>query len=273
MNLEEIKKILEEHKEAFGLFKRNLLKEYLQILSLSFIYSQKKYQSLIFYGGSCLRHCFDLPRLSEDLDFVDLDKKINLEKLAKDLSLFFERFLVKPKIKIQKFRIYLKFPVLYHLKLARKPESEFVILKIEIFKEFDFCKGYTIEIVPVFKFGRSFLVRTLDLPSLMATKIRAILLRKWEKRDKEGKVLAKVKGRDYFDLMWYLEKGIKPNLKCLGEKMSLKELKETLLKEVDKIDEKSLIYDLEGLIEDKNFIKDIGKNLKKILIREIKEKL
>ena len=71
MNLEEIKKILEEHKTASWLFKRNLLKEYLQILSLSFIYSQKEYQSLIFYGGSCLRHCFGLPRLSEDLDFID----------------------------------------------------------------------------------------------------------------------------------------------------------------------------------------------------------
>ena len=273
MNLEEIKKILEEHKDSFTLFKRNLLKEYLQILTLSFIYSQKEYQPLIFYGGSCLRHCFGLPRLSEDLDFVDLKKKINLEKLAKDLSLFFEKFFVKPKIKIQKFRIYLKFPILYHLKLARNPESEFVILKIEIFKEFHFCKGYLVEIVPVFKFSRAFLVRTLDFPSLMATKIRAILLRKWEKRDKKGKILAKVKGRDYFDLMWYLEKGIKPNLKCLGKKMSLVELKEYLLKEVKKIDEKSLVYDLEGLIEGKNFIKDLGRSLKRILIREVRERL
>ena len=273
MNLEEIKKILEEHKDSPILFKRNLLKEYLQILGLSFIYSQKEYQSLIFYGGSCLRHCFDLPRLSEDLDFVDLNKKINLEKLAKDLSLFFGKFLVKPQIKIQKFRIYLKFPILYHLKLARKPESEFVILKIEIFKGFDFCKGYLIEIVPVFKFGRSFLVRTLDLSSLMATKIRAILLRKWEKKDKKGRILAKVKGRDYFDLMWYLEKGVKPNLKCLGRRMSLEELEECLLKGVEKIDKKSLVYDLEGLIKQKSFVKDLGRNLKKILIREIKERL
>jgi len=73
--------------------------------------------------------------------------------------------------------------------------------------------------------------------------------------------------------MWYLEKGIKPNLKCFGKKMSLVELKEYLLKEVKKIDEKSLVYDLEGLIEDKNFIKDLGRNLKKILIREVREKL
>ncbi len=255
MNLEEIEKILEEHKTASWLFKRNLLKEYLQILSLSFIYSQKEYQSLIFYGGSCLRHCFGLPRLSEDLDFIDLKKKIDLKKLAEELSLFFEKFLVKPKIKIQKFRIYLKFPILYQLNLAKKPESEFVILKIEIFKEFDFCKNYKIEIVPVFKFNCSFLVR------------------KWEKKNKKGKVLAKVKGRDYFDLMWYLEKGVKPNLKCLGKKMSLKELKEVLLKEVEKVDRKSLIYDLGGLIEDKNFIKDLAKNLKKILIKEIEEKL
>ncbi len=274
MNLENLEKILKEHWEANLLFKRNLIKEYLQVLVLSFIYSQKKYQSLIFYGGSCLRHCYNLPRLSEDLDFIDLTKKINLEELADDLSLFFKKNSgLKPKVKIQKFRIYLKFPILHYLNLAKKPESDFLILKVEIFKEFDFCKNYKIEIIPIFEFGNSFLIRTLDLPSLMTTKIRAVLLRKWEKTDKTGKVLAKVKGRDYFDLMWYLEKDIEPNLRCFGEKITVKELKEKLLRVVKKVDEKSLVYDLEGLVKDKNFINDLSKNIKEILIREISNKI
>jgi hypothetical protein len=38
---------------------------------LDYIYSAPRYSGLIFYGGSCLAHFFQLPRLSEDLDFID----------------------------------------------------------------------------------------------------------------------------------------------------------------------------------------------------------
>jgi len=58
------------------LFKRNVLKGYLQVLVLDFIYSDPDYSQLFFYGGSCLAHCFGLNRLSEDLDFVDVGKKL-----------------------------------------------------------------------------------------------------------------------------------------------------------------------------------------------------
>jgi predicted nucleotidyltransferase component of viral defense system len=273
MNLENLEKILNEHKKASFLFKRNLIKEYLQVLVLSFIYSSKKYQKLIFYGGSCLRHCYNLPRLSEDLDFIDLEK-VNLNELSRDLKSYFKKnFDIEPLTKIQKFRVYLKFPILYELNLAKKSESDFLILKIEVFGGFTFCKNYKIEVIPIFKFGQSFLIRTLDLSSLMSTKIRAILLRKWEKTDKKGKTLAKVKGRDYFDLTWYLRENIKPNLKCLGEKMTMEKLRERLLEIVKKIDKKSLVYDLEGLIEDRNFVKDLTHNIKEILIREIRNKI
>jgi hypothetical protein len=67
MYKEILEDFLREHQTVSDLFKRNLLKEYLQVLALSFIYSQRAYQSLIFYGGSCLRHCFEIERLSEEL--------------------------------------------------------------------------------------------------------------------------------------------------------------------------------------------------------------
>lgn len=215
-----LKRLLETKKETTTLFKRNVLKEYLQVLVLSFIYSHKEYQSLVFYGGSCLRHCFNLPRLSEDLDFVDIRDKVDMNKLAEDIKGFFEKRVgLKIGIRVQKFsqkiRLTVKFPILYELNLAEYPESDFLFLKIEVYKEFDFCKAYQIQIIPLFKFGESVLVRTFDLPTLMATKIRAILYRKWEKTTKDGRILASVKGRDYYDLMWYLEKEVKPNLKCI----------------------------------------------------------
>ena len=211
-------KLIKDSASGDKVFRRNLLKNYLQILVLDFIYSHKKYSQLIFYGGSCLSHCYGLPRLSEDLDFVDAKKKIDISKLAKDLENYFkENTDLKTRATEQKFRVYLKFPLLHELELAGKSESDILFLKVEVFKGFDFCKGYKIEIIPLFKFNKTILIKTFNLPTLMATKIRAVLHRKWEKTDKKGKTIAKVKGRDYFDLMWYLEKGIKPNLECIEE--------------------------------------------------------
>ena len=270
MTREFIKNYLKDYWGKSENFKRNLVKEYLQILILSFLYSKAKYRNLIFYGGSCLRFCFGLDRLSEDLDFVDLKKKINFEELKKNLIIFFEKETdLKPEIKVQKFRVYLKFPVLEELGLAKNNQSNLLFLKIEIFKGFNFCSSFKIQIIPVFKFGKSVLIRTFNLPTLMATKLRAILFRKWTKTDKKGKVLIKVKGRDYYDLMWYIQKGIKPNLKCLEMKTE-KELKEKLLKIIKEVDAKSIKLDLEALIEDKNFIRDLSKNFKNILIEKLK---
>lgn len=89
---------------------------------------------------------------------------------------------------------------------------------------------------------------------------------------KAGEVILSVKGRDYFDLMWYLEKGIKPNLDCLEVK-NMEELKVKLLSQVDKIDEKSLILDLENFVADKDFVMKLGKGIKSILQESIKRNL
>lgn len=67
--------------------------------------------------------------------------------------------------------------------------------------------------------------------------------------------MAAVKGRDYFDLMWYLEKGIKPNPGCIEKIKNLDELKEELLKKVEKIDARSIQFDMEALIDNIDFIK------------------
>jgi len=174
--MEEIKKNLAALTAAgMMMLQKNLIKEYLQIVLLDFIYSAPKYAQLVFYGGSCLKHCYDLPRLSEDLDFVDIGHKIDIGELAADLEFYFKKNTdLDVKTVTQKFRIYLKFPILRQLGLSTAGKSDFLFLKIEIFKNFDFCRDFKIEIVPVFKNGRSILIRTFDLPTMMATKIRAI---------------------------------------------------------------------------------------------------
>lgn len=256
------------------LFRRNLLKEYLQIIVLDYIYSHPQYSELIFYGDSCLSHCFGLSRLSEDLDFIDINKNIDIKKLSLDIRNYFEKNTdLKLKTSIQKFRIYLKFPILKELNLASQNESDLLFLKIEIFKEFNFCSRFQIQIIPVMKFNKTILIKTFDLSTLMSTKIMAILHRKWEKTDKKGKTLVKVKGRDYFDLMWYLSKNITPNPDCIKGIKNQKELKEELIKIIESIDTRSIYLDLEQFIEDEKFIKNLTRNIKEILLNEVKNKL
>ncbi|HDP36842.1 MAG TPA: hypothetical protein ENN27_03080 [Candidatus Atribacteria bacterium] len=263
-------KLIKDSASEHKVLRRNLLKNYLQILVLDFIYADRKYSQLIFYGGSCLAHCHNLPRLSEDLDFVDLKKEIEIPELAEDLERYFKKNTdLEVRAVTQKFRIYLKFPLLRELELAGKSESDLLFLKIEIFKEFDFCTGYKIETIPLFKFNKTVLIKTFDLPTLMATKIRAVLMRKWEKTDKNGKTLATVKGRDYYDLLWYLEKGVMPNFGCIEGIANKEELKEQLLAVIMKVDARSIRIDLEALINNPELVQNLSRNIKEILKRVI----
>jgi len=156
-----------------NLYKRSLLKEYLQVVVLDYLYAHPDYSDLMFYGDSCLAHCFGLNRLSEDLDFVDIRKRIDIARLATDIEHFFKKNTdLGVTATIQKFRIYLKFPILRELNLAGPSESDLLFLKVESFREFDFCSNYRTQIIPLMKFNRSMLIKTFDLPTLMSTKIR-----------------------------------------------------------------------------------------------------
>src|SRR3989344_2490892 len=84
--IKQILKTIIQEKKAQGLSEtliRNYLKEYIQYLILNLIYNQRKFKRLVFKGGSCLRICFDLPRLSEDIDFDYTEKKLGKDLLNK----------------------------------------------------------------------------------------------------------------------------------------------------------------------------------------------
>ena len=160
----------------------NLLKEFLQFPVLQFIYSHDFYKNFIFTGGSCLRVCYDLPRLSENLDF-DLEKKyydkLNLRKLAEELKLYFQKeYLLNIEVRFQgKSRIYLKFPILKKLQLQYGKGSDFLYVKIEP-NQTQF-KNYQIELNPISNFGFNFISHNYNLEFLMTGKILAILNREW----------------------------------------------------------------------------------------------
>lgn len=214
------------------LYIRNLLKEYLQVYILNYIYTEGEYsKELIFTGGTCLRQIYGLPRLSEDLDFDYNNKGIDASKLSNDLL---EYFRVKYKfndvslsLKQNEKQILIKFPVLKKLHLAKDNESDLLYLKIDL--QENPSSIYTTEISSKNIMNFNFITLHYDLSSLMAGKVAAVLTRK---RFAEKENRKTIKGRDYYDLLWFLKKNIVPNMErisdILEEKITGRKLKNML---------------------------------------------
>lgn len=98
-----------------------------------------------------------------------------------------------------------------------------------------------------------FAVRLYDMPSLFAGKIHAVLCRKWN---------TIVKGRDFYDYVWYLSRSTKVNLFHLQKRMeqtddwdnddvlTIEELKKLLNKRFESIDFNQAKKDVEPFISD-----------------------
>ena len=247
----------------------NILKEYLQYPVLSYIYKEEKYQNFIFMGGSALRIIYKLPRLSEDLDFNLRDKNfdnLNLEEMAINISQYFKtNWQIDINYKVQgNTRLYLKFPILKQLNIAEINDSDFLYIKIEPQKE-DFKDSET-ELNPISKDSFNFICQSYNLKFLMTGKISAILERNWFK-GKDNEI--KIKGRDYYDLYWYLSQNIEPDYSNLKERFDIKnkqELKKALREQINKkVDAKQLFYDLENFFPDQEFIKQFCQNYQLIM--------
>lgn len=269
--IEQILKNLVEEKQRMGLDKAvisNLLKEILQFYLLDFIYNSSYGQNLIFTGGSALRVCFGMNRLSEDLDFdLEWQKEIDKKKLAQEVLVYFrEKFgfsKIEAKIAGRQKKIYLKFPILYDLGISQKSASDKLYVKIEIAS--NISSYYQTEFTPVAKLNLNFIVKNYILETLMASKIITILRRTFEK-GKGGKIT--FKGRDYYDLLWFFQKGIKPDMRRLKDVLGFENKKKIYLELEKKIRKIKLAYlkeDLLPLFEDGRFIENYCRNYKKMI--------
>jgi hypothetical protein len=220
MIVDELKNIVTKtgQQNRTDLYTRSLLKEYLQIYVLNFIYLNPEYnRNFIFTGGTCLRRCFGLNRLSEDLDF-DLETAVDAQAVKNGLSAYFKQTYLYNELEIAVVQrgeqILLKFPVLKKLGLATDPESDLLYVKIDLSPVTSkiYEKYTTLNSTNNF----NYIVTHYDLPSLMANKIVAILTRsRFQGKDN----LEIIKGRDYFDLLWFLEKKVKPNIPRVNDLM------------------------------------------------------
>jgi len=236
--------------------KRILLKEILQSYVLDFIYNHPKYRPLNFYGGTCLHVVYDLNRLSEDLDF-DNSAEIDLSRLADDLIGLFHKSLGYDQVEIKShqggngiLRLTIKLPVLNELGLSPYG-NESLHLKVEVSHHRQVA---ILQNTPVFYLGRSFVPSHFSLETMMAGKMLACLERNFQ-RGREG---AFIKGRDYYDLLWFMQKSIQPldeKLTKDGEKPYTRKSAMLALKDkIAGISSSDLAVDLLPMFESRVFI-------------------
>lgn len=233
---------------------RVYIKEHLQDHVLKAIYSDKKHKNLIFYGGTCLRKIYNLNRMSEDLDF-ETDLKIDLEKLASSVCQYFSKLkLEKVNYKIQSGelinRITFKYPVLYDLGMSGYKDEKLHV-KVEVNDKQKI--NYETEITPYVKDQFSMLIKHYQLATLMSGKMTACIDRVFKK----GRTGVEIKGRDFYDLIWYMSQKISPDEKKLKDNdLSLRKAFLKLDDKINKIKSKDLLIDLEPMFVDNKFIVD-----------------
>lgn len=191
----------------------NLIREYLQVLILKAIYQSKYGSGLSFMGGTCLRICHDLKRYSEDLDFA-LDKKIpgySFQELNKIIADFLKNTNFEVDLKISHDKVvqksYIRVGKVLHLFGVSALKSQKINIKLEIDTSPVKVDNDELETFFITKFNEMFPILKHNDETLFAGKVCAVFNRKY------------VKGRDFYDLLWYLNRRQKINLGYLNRAM------------------------------------------------------
>jgi predicted nucleotidyltransferase component of viral defense system len=173
-----------------------ILKEYIQCQTLEYLSRQPDAAAMAFIGGTCLRLVHGINRFSEDLDFdcKNLDHTRFLQ-LTDNLLVYLEKsgYKVEAKDKesekLTAFRRSIYFPeLLYSMHLSGHREQRF-LLKVETQ---DQEIEYPLETVFLNRCGLLFPLKVAPIAVLCAMKIMAVLNRG--------------KGRDFYDLMFLLQR-------------------------------------------------------------------
>lgn len=240
--------------------KRNALKEDLQYYILDFIYHHSEYSKWIMYGGSALRIIHGLNRMSVDLDFEvshPITEKF-LENLKKEVEDHFKNtYATEPdflNIKITTGRgLLLRFNVGEELSFGSS--SKQVHLKIDL-NHFVAPKTVT-ETRPINHDQLSFVIQTYNMAALMASKIAAIFLRGTRG---VGDAVYEEKGRDIYDLLWYMSKKVVPDFDYLVAKgidtNNPQVLFDKLTFQMNRVSNENLKQDLVPLFTDRRYIEN-----------------
>jgi len=192
-------KIIRDRLSTYGckseIEEEQAIREITQELVLAALGRTDFFKEAAFQGGTALRILYGLDRFSEDLDFslIHPGAKTRFETFLEKTKSVFERegYGISIKAKTEKTvqSAYLKFPgLLYELGLSPQV-SEALSIRTEI--DTNPPKGAGLE-TSVIRRHVLFNLLHYDKPSLLAGKLHALLARSY------------TKGRDVYDLLWYL---------------------------------------------------------------------
>jgi predicted nucleotidyltransferase component of viral defense system len=199
-------------------------REVVQEIALLGFWRSGFFEHAAFYGGTALRIFHGLQRFSEDLDFSLIDKcsgnrlESALSSVETELAAWGFSFQVEEKSDGARTGIesaFLKGNTRINLlnigvaeELSRRfPNNQRIIVKLEL--ETNTPPHASTE-VKTHLLPTPFQVRLYDLPSLFAGKIHALLFRNWKSR---------VKGRDFYDFIWYISRDVPVNLPHLAARI------------------------------------------------------
>ena len=205
--------------------RENAIKEIVQEIVLSGLSRGGFFDKAVFYGGTCLRIFHGLNRFSEDLDFALLNKDEDFKiedyfpAIKKELISYGLDMDVVKKEKskgdndIQSAFVKGNTQILLMSFFPNNNEVDNVIkdqtIKIKFEIDTDNPKGGVVEtkyrLLPA-----PYEIKVFDEPTLFAGKIHAILCREYKNR---------IKGRDYYDYLFYCAKGTKINFEYLENKL------------------------------------------------------
>lgn len=191
----------------------NALKEIIQEIALLGLWRAKFFEHAAFYGGTALRILYGLDRFSEDIDFSLLQPHKNfklsvylkaitdeLEALGFDVAIEERQKTIKTPIE----SAFIKAGTRNHLIKIQVPKNisdriaKTALMTVKLEVDTNPPSGFQTE-VKTLLLPIPFSVNTFQLPDLFAGKIHAILMRNWKTR---------VKGRDYYDFVWYMARKI-----------------------------------------------------------------
>lgn len=172
------------------------------------------FEHAAFYGGTCLRIFYNLPRFSEDMDFSLTEKNpsIHLENYFQAIQDVFaftgKEVVITKKEKLNFGRVesaFLKEDTTAYDIVFRTEKTIKVKIELDTDPPLLFDTEQKLLMKPY-----SLMVRCFTLPDLFAGKMHALVYRNWKSR---------VKGRDWYDFEWYIRFNVPLNFKHLQERI------------------------------------------------------